>query len=72
MSKDKSAARSERHERRKAGPPVAEQGKGPTSTPPEHAGDEQDDASTGKGKSRLKITPLDGRDTLKYEDVADK
>ena len=69
MSKDGDSGR---HERRKAGSPVTEQVKGPAGTPPPSTADERDDTSAGKRASQLKNTPLDGRDSLKYEDVADK
>jgi hypothetical protein len=57
------------HERRPAEAEAAA-GKGPTGTPPPAAN--RDEATPARPPLKLRIIPLDGRDTLKYEDVADK
>jgi len=65
VSKKRDVEPGQPHERRPAeAAPAA--GKGPTGTPAPAA-----DAAT-RPPLKLRITPLDGRDTLKYEDVADK
>ena len=70
MSKDGDVRQGSRHGRRSTEAEGTAQGKGPTGTPPPAAGEERRPAA--KPPLELKITPLDGRDTLKYEDVADK
>ena len=69
MSKKRDDHPGQPHERR-ASEAEATQGKGPSGTPPPAT--DRDEAAPARPPLKLRIQPLDGRDTLKYEDVADK